>query len=89
MKSQTTPTFWNLYDELPEQVQRRADSAYRLWRINPYAHGLYFKRVGRHRPVFSVRIGQDYRALGILERDVIIWFWIGSHDVYERLLKQF
>jgi hypothetical protein len=36
-----------------------------------------------------VRIGQDFRALGILERDTIVWFWIGSHDVYERLLKQF
>lgn len=89
MKSQTTPTFWKLYDELPEQVQRRADSAYRLWRLNPYAHGLYFKRVGRNRPIYSVRIGHDFRALGILERDTIIWFWIGPHDIYERLLKQF
>lgn len=89
MKSQTTPIFWKLYGELPEQVQRRADSAYRLWRLNPYAHGLYFKRVGRNRPIYSVRIGQDFRALGILERDTVVWFWIGSHDVYERLLKQF
>lgn len=89
MKSQTTPTFWKLYGELPEQVRRRADSAYRLWRLNPYAHGLYFKLVGRNRPIYSVRIGQDYRALGILEHDTIGWFWIGSHDVYERLLKQF
>lgn len=88
MKSLTTPTFWRLYDELPEQVQRRADSAYRLWRINPHAHGLHFKRVGRNRPIYSVRIGQGFRALGILERDTIVWFWIGAHDVYERLLKQ-
>jgi hypothetical protein len=36
-----------------------------------------------------VRIGHDFRALGILERDTIIWFWIGPHDIYERLLKQF
>ena len=88
MKSQTTPNFWKLYGELPVQVQRRADNAYRLWRLNPYAHGLYFKRVGRNRPIYSVRIGQDYRALGIIEGSVIIWFWIGPHDAYERLLKQ-
>ncbi|MER2598903.1 MAG: hypothetical protein ABTQ73_05240 [Caldilineales bacterium] len=89
MRSQTTATFWNLYGELPEQIQRRADSAYRLWQLNPYAHGLFFKRVGRNKPIYSVRIGLDYRALGVLDGDAIIWFWIGPHDVYERMLRHF
>jgi len=57
MKSVITSQFWKLYDALPEEVQRRADRAYELWQINPSAHGLYFKRVGKQQPVYSVRIG--------------------------------
>lgn len=88
MKSITTSQFWKLYDALPEEVQRRADRAYELWQINPHAHGLYFKRVGKQRPAYSVRIGRGHRALGLLVEDGILWFWIGAHDEYERLLKR-
>lgn len=87
MKSITTSQFWGLYEALSEHVKSQADRAYALWQINPHAHGLYFKRVGKRKPVYSVRIGNGYRALGILERDAILWFWIGAHDEYERLLK--
>jgi hypothetical protein len=57
MKSITTSQFWKLYETLPEDIQRRADRAYKLWQINPHAYGLYFKRVGKQQPVYSVRIG--------------------------------
>jgi hypothetical protein len=87
MKSVTTSQFWKLYEGLPEDVKNRADGTYELWQINPHAHGLYFKRVGKKKPIYSVRIGSGYRALGILEGDTILWFWIGAHDEYERILK--
>ena len=88
MKSITTSQFWKHYDALPEEVQRQADRAYVLWQINPHGHGLYFKRAGKQQPVYSVRISRGYRALGILEGDTILWFWIGAHDQYERLLER-
>lgn len=87
MRSLTTAQFWKLYDALPEDVQHRADSAYMLWQTNPQAQGLFFKRVGTRIAAFSVRIGQNYRAIGILQDDAIVWFWIGPHDEYERILK--
>jgi len=31
--------------------------------------------------------GDDYRVLGILEGDTLIWYWIGDHDRYLRLLN--
>jgi len=34
--------------------------------------------------VWSVRITLGYRALGIVDGDIITWFWIGSHQDYER-----
>jgi hypothetical protein len=40
------------------------------------------------RPIFSVRITKDYCAICVLQENEIIWFWIGSHSEYDRLLKQ-
>jgi len=35
----------------------------------------------------SVRVGGDYRAVGIQrEPGAILWFWIGPHEQYETLL---
>lgn len=74
MKSRTTARFWKLFERLPPDVQRRAYKAYRLWRVHPSAKGLHFKRVDPEEPIYSVRIGLGYRALGLLEGDTIYWF---------------
>lgn len=87
MNSLILPQFWELYNRLPYPVRQRASKAYRLWRDNPQASGLQFKRVGITRPIYSVRVGEDYRALGMLEGNTVTWFWIGGHDEYLRLLK--
>lgn len=87
MNSQALPQFWKLYYQLPKNVRRRASKAYRIWQQNPNTPGLRFKRVGRTRPVYSVRIGDHYRALGLLRGNTVVWFWIGNHDEYKRLLR--
>lgn len=56
---------------------------YRLWRQNPPHPLLQFKKTGK---VWSVRIGGGFRAMALLQNDVFHWFWIGTHDDYERLL---
>lgn len=71
MNSHALPRFWQLYRQLPPHVRRRASQAYRLWRQNPDTPGLHFKRVGRTRPVYSVRVGIDHRALGVLNGDMV------------------
>lgn len=81
MKSRTTSSFRRLFRALPLEVQQRARRAYRLWRANPDLPGLRFKRIGDD---VSVRIGRDYRALGILRGDTVYWYWIGKHDEYNR-----
>jgi len=50
---------------------------------------LHFKQVHPRRPIYSVRISLEYRALGIREDDVVIWFWIGTHTDYEKIIAQF
>jgi len=88
MKSATTQRFWKFYDALPEEVRKQAKGAYGLFSKNPYYPSLHFKRIHSNRPIFSVRINIDYRAVGILEDDDITWFWIGSHPDYETLVKK-
>jgi hypothetical protein len=75
-----------MFQQLPAKEQARAREAYRLWRLDPRHNSLQFKRVSRVEPVYSVRVGLRNRALGLLEDDVVTWFWIGSHSDYDRLL---
>ncbi len=72
---------------MPREIKKQAKDAYKLFITDPYHPSLYFKRVHSRRPIFSVRISKDYRALGILESNDMIWFWIGSHSEYDKLLK--
>jgi len=44
--------------------------------------------VHAERPIYSVRITRDYRAVGVQKEESIIWFWIGSHEDYDRLLDR-
>jgi hypothetical protein len=84
MRSSTTPDFWASYRLLPPEIQDRAKVAYRLWRTNPRHPSLRFKKVG---DVWSLRIGSGYRAMALLEEDTFFWFWIGTHDEYERVVS--
>jgi mRNA-degrading endonuclease RelE of RelBE toxin-antitoxin system len=87
MRSQATPKFWKHYARLPRHVQRQARKACQAWRKNPSHPSLRFRRVDDKEPIYSVRVSGDHRVLGFLESDTMIWFWIGDHDEYERLLK--
>jgi hypothetical protein len=86
--SHTTAQFRKLFASLPTEVQRQARRAYRIFRQNPNHPSLRFKPVHSRQPIYSVRISHDYRAVGILEGDEIVWYWIGSHGDYDHFLSQ-
>jgi hypothetical protein len=77
------PDFWTCFDALPANVQELARKNYEILKNNPSHPSLHFKEVGRFR---SVRVGLRYRALGVQVQDGVLWFWIGTHSEYERLL---
>ena len=89
MKSKRTRRFRELLRQLPPDVRRQAYAAYRLFERDPAHPSLRFKRAGSSRTIYSVRIGIGYRALGRREEeDLIVWFWIGTHADYDRLLQK-
>lgn len=86
-KSFANKKFWNLYNQLPDDIQQIADKAYQLFKKNPQHPSLHFKKVGKKQPVYSVRITDNYRSLGYLQGDSVYWFWIGDHNSYDKLIK--
>ncbi|OAN47730.1 hypothetical protein [Magnetospirillum moscoviense] len=86
MISRTTRTFWKHFDALPLVAQRQGIRAYALWRADPFHTSLHFKCVSDTHGVWSARIGLHWRALGTRDGDEVVWFWIGSHADYDRLL---
>ena len=88
MNSQTTERFWKAYSKLPTHIRRKARETYRLWQENPGHPGLQFKQVHQTKPIYSVRVSIGWRAVGVKENETMIWFWIGSHADYDKLLTQ-
>jgi len=86
MNSCTTERFRTCLGRLPQEIQRQAREAYTRFAEDPSHPSLRFKRVHPTEPVYSVRISLDYRALGVRDGDTVVWFWIGSHADYDRLL---
>lgn len=83
MKHLASPRFWACFDALPGRVQDLARRNYELLKENPRHPSLHFKKVGRY---YSVRVGLQYRALGVEIQEGVLWFWIGSHAEYDKLL---
>ena len=81
----TTRKFWKCYDNLPLQVQRTADQSYKLLKTDPSHLSLHFKKIGNK--YWSVRVGLDYRALGVEVKNGISWFWIGTHAQHDKLIS--
>ncbi len=83
MKHYASLDFWDAYASLPGQVRQLADSNFARLRADPRHPSLHLKRIGRF---WSVRVGLHFRALGVDADDGIVWFWIGSHADYDKLI---
>jgi hypothetical protein len=84
--SKASSDFWTCFDGLPKDVQKRARKQYRLFRQNPAHRSLQFKELTPG--LMSIRVTLGYRALAWKEGDALLWFWIGSHAEYDRLISR-
>jgi len=88
MISHTTDRFRRAFANLPNEIQHQAKDAYKQFQRDPFYPSLRFKRVHSTKPIYSVRINIEYRALGIQDESEMVWFWVGSHDDYTKLLSR-
>ncbi len=84
MKHFAAASFWALYSQLPAEIRQLADKNYELLKANPRHPSLQLKRI---QELWSVRVGKNYRAIGIDATDGIQWIWIGSHADYDKFFS--
>jgi len=75
LKSVTTARFRKCFNKLPREAQERARQAYHLWKQDNNYPSLYFKQIDIKQSIYSVRVGLSYRALGVKEKETIVWFY--------------
>lgn len=83
MTSRTRPSFWRAYALLDPRVRVAARRAYQLFQQDPHHPSLRFKKLQGYDSIWSVRINEQYRAVGERDGDTIEWAWIGSHNEFD------
>jgi hypothetical protein len=83
--SQVRPSFWRAYERLGPSVKVCARAAYQLFANDPDHPSLRFKKLQRGSDIWSVRINDQYRAVGVRSGNTIEWIWIGAHNEFDNL----
>ncbi|MGH7951466.1 MAG: type II toxin-antitoxin system RelE family toxin [Limisphaerales bacterium] len=85
MNSRGTEDFWELYHDLPPQIRNAAQSAFQKFLKNPAHPSLQLERLRSDNRAWSVRVTRNYRAVARrYDNDDWLWFWIGSHEEFDR-----
>lgn len=83
MKHYAAPGFWSCYRRLPEEIQQTANKSFALLKQDPRHPSLQLKKLDS---LWSARVGLHYRALAIEVPGGFLWFWIGTHAEYDRIV---
>jgi hypothetical protein len=83
MKHHAPPQFRDCYARLPRRVQKLADKNLELLKRDSGHPSLHFKKVGRF---WSARGGRGHPALAVESEGDRVWFWIGTHADYNRMI---
>ena len=83
MKHFASPKFWTGLRGVALPIRKLADANYARLKRDPRHPSLQFKKVGRY---WSVRVGLRYRALAAEVDGGYLWFWIGSHADYDKII---
>lgn len=85
MTSRATPEYWRLFNDLPKEIQNLSRLKYLMWIEDTFHPSIQFKQITGS--VWSARVNLNYRALARVRGDDVIWFWIGKHEEYDRILS--
>ncbi|MCY3721359.1 MAG: hypothetical protein OXG97_03965 [Candidatus Poribacteria bacterium] len=88
MNSKTTKRFRQMLSRLSRDIRQQAREAYRLFSKDPRHPSLRFKKVHATESIYAARININYRVVGVVDNGEIVWFWVGPHTEYEKLLNE-
>lgn len=75
-------------EKLGVDISTELERAYALWLENPQANSLGFKLLHDVPPVGRVKIGDHYRAIMVVDGDTAVWFWVGTHEDYNKFCRK-
>ncbi len=88
IKSKRTKNFRQFFKKLPENIKENARKQYEIFQNNPSHPSLRTKLIGSTRnkkfKIYEVSIGMGYRATYFLDENVYVWFWIGTHNSFDK-----
>jgi len=70
---------------LPDAVRQQARAAHAQFLQNPGHASLRFKKLAGTANLWSVRVNEQYRAVGLRQGDTIDWIWIGTHNAFDKI----
>lgn len=81
-----TKSFRDSLSTLPSQIQQLAFQKYQTLLLNPQQVSIK-QMPGNQRQfeVWSAQVGNRYRALSVKFKNQFIWYWIGSHEEYNKI----
>lgn len=91
-KNRTTRQFREQYARLPEHIRKAVRATCAIFDADPNHRSLrsdFLKSSssGKHlQGSISISISMAYRAIYVVEDDLNIWYWIGSHADYDRFI---
>ena len=81
-----TKGFRDLLRKLPPQIQKLANEKYQMLLSNPQQ--VVIKPMvenGFKIPIWSAQVGGGHRALALKYQSYYVWYWIGTHEEYNRV----
>lgn len=90
MKNVRTAEYMKLLAGLPETIQKLADDAFALFLENQDHPSLRYHKLADSENLrtnsYSASITMKYRAVCTIDGDTRVWYWVGSHADYDRLV---
>jgi len=81
-----------IFENASRNSHERQNALYTIttkdWEKDPFGTSFYFKPIDANGEIWSVRAGDHYRAFGVRDGEEITWFWIGTHEEANRLIKK-
>lgn len=81
MASKCSEEFWEDLHSLPKYIQALAKAKFELWLNDPKS--VSFEK--RSKTVWRAEVGDHYRALCEKDGEDWVWFWIDTHEEYNKL----
>lgn len=82
-----TQRFWEKFEALPARQKASVNSAWKIFKENPFDPRLRSHKIHRlssqyRRTIYAAEIEGDLRVLFCIEDDRVVTMDVGSHDVY-------